>query len=236
MIPKKIYQTWETKDIPDKIQQKINEMMEVNPEYSHELYDDSDRFFFIKENYGKQVSDAYESLNLGVAKADLWRYAILYKNGGIYLDLDSQIYSNLNSLIDENDKAIISREGNPNTFVQWCLMFDKNHPILENTLKRCIYNILNKTTENIFRLTGPALFSDSIREVLAPLNLDIYNTSDLIINEKMNNENFSKFKTKFYSVDYKNYCNFKHEYNEELYKFKPHWKIEQQNTSVFKII
>ena len=78
MIPKKIYQTWENKDIPDKIQQKINEMMEVNPEYSHELYDDSDRFFFIKENYGKQVSDAYESLNL--EKFSLFIFSLIIKS------------------------------------------------------------------------------------------------------------------------------------------------------------
>jgi len=234
MIPKKIYQTWENKNIPDKIQQKINEMMEVNPEYSHELYDDSDRFFFIKENYGKQVSDAYESLNLGVAKADLWRYAILYKNGGIYLDLDSQIYSNLNSLIHENDKALISREGNPNTFVQWCLMFDKNHPILENTLKRCVYNILNKTTNDIFELTGPIAFSNAIRDVLSPLKLDLYYTDDYTINQKMENCEFSNIKTKIYSIDYKNYCNFKHEYSESLYEETSHWKTQIGRINVFK--
>lgn len=236
MIPKKIYQTWETKEIPDKIKQKIDIMMELNPDFSYELFDDSDRYNYIKENYGKHVSDAYESLNLGVARADLWRYAILYKNGGIYLDLDSHIHSNLNFLIEETDKAIVSREGNPNTFVQWCLMFDKNHPILENTLKKCVYNILNKTTDDIFKLTGPVVYSNSIREILAPLNLDLYYTNDDVINQKMNNKEFTSIKTKFYSVDYKNYCNFKHEYSEELYKFKPHWKIEQQNTGVFKII
>jgi mannosyltransferase OCH1-like enzyme len=234
MIPKVIYQTWETKQIPDKIKQKIEEMLKINPNYSYELFDDSDRFYFLKENYGNQVVSAYEKLNIGAAKADLWRYAMLYKNGGVYLDIDSEIISNLDFLISKNDIAIISREGNPNKFVQWCLMFDKNHPILEKTLKKCVFNILNKTTENIYKLTGPDLFSDCIREVLSPLNLDLYNTDDSIINQKMENINFLNIKTKFYSTDYKNYCNFKHEHSDELYKFKPHWKTEIERTNIFK--
>ena len=165
-------------------------------------------------------------LNIGAAKADLWRYAILYKNGGVYLDIDSEIYSNLDSLIENDDIAVISREGNPNKFVQWCLMFDKNHPILENTIKKCVYNILNRTTEDILKLTGPDVFSEAVKEFLSPLNIDIYNSDDSIINQKT--------KTKIYSVDYKNYCNFKHANCNNLYKSKVDWRTEQKSISVFK--
>jgi mannosyltransferase OCH1-like enzyme len=234
MIPKTIYQTWYTKKLPEKIKNSVDSMLKVNPNYSYELYDDIDCLNFLKNNYGSQVIKAYESLNVGAAKADLWRYAILYKNGGIYLDIDSEIYSNLDSLIQEDDIAIVSREKNPDHFVQWCLMFDKNHPILENVLKKCVYNILNKTTENILQLTGPSVFSQSIIEVLSPLELDVYNTSDSIIREKMENKIFSNIKTKIYSFDYENYCNFKHSNYEDLYKNKEHWKSEIINTSTFK--
>jgi len=231
MIPKIIYQTWKTKKLPEEIQNSINRMLDLNPSYSYRLYDDSECLSFLKENYGNNVVSAYESLNIGSAKADLWRYAILYMNGGVYLDIDSEIYSNLDSLIAEDDVAIISREKNPNKFVQWCLMFDKKHPILENTLKKCVFNILNRTTEDIFKLTGPDVYSQSIREVLQPSNLDIYYTDDLIINDKLKN---NKIKAKFYSFDYKNYCNFKHSSCEDLYKATPHWKVEQLNVNIFK--
>jgi mannosyltransferase OCH1-like enzyme len=234
MIPKTIYQTWVNKKIPDKIKKLVDKTLELNANYSYELHDDEDAFYFIKNNFGKQVVDAYESLNIGAAKADLWRYAILYKNGGIYLDLDSGIHSNLDSLIGENDKAVISRENNPNKFVQWCLMFDKNHPILENTLKRCVYNIVNKTTHDIFELTGPNVFSNAVRDVLSPLNLNIYYTDDTIINQKMQNFEFNNIKTKVYSFDYRDYCSFKHEHSGELLDFKPHWSVETQNIRIFK--
>ena len=37
------------------------------------------------------ILKCYDSLNIGAAKADFWRYLILYKTGGIYIDVDSMI-------------------------------------------------------------------------------------------------------------------------------------------------
>ena len=42
MIPKRIYQTWKTKDLPWGIKKVIKNMMDLNPSYSHYLYDDND--------------------------------------------------------------------------------------------------------------------------------------------------------------------------------------------------
>jgi mannosyltransferase OCH1-like enzyme len=42
---------------------------------------------FIKENFSEDVLNAYNSLIPGAYKADLWRYCILYKQGGIYIDV-----------------------------------------------------------------------------------------------------------------------------------------------------
>ena len=98
MIPKIIYQTWYKKDIPKPIQNAINLMMEQNPNYSYQLYDDTDIDEFIKSNFNQTIYLAYKSLTVGAAKADLWRYLILFKHGGVYLDIDSVIYGKL----DEN--------------------------------------------------------------------------------------------------------------------------------------
>lgn len=233
MIPKKIYQTWHKKSLPSRIQEYVEAMLLDNPSYGYEFYDDEDMYYFIKENYDKDILSAYEKLTIGAAKSDLWRYLILYKQGGIYLDLDSHIYKDLNGLVNETDRAIISREGNPNTFVQWCLMFCEAHPILERTIEKCIYNIKNETTENILELTGPQVYSSAIRETLSPLNLDIYNSSDLAISEAMKPE-FEDIRCRVYSFDYGDYCIFKHRDSYLLNTDKPHWREESKVKSVFK--
>ena len=45
-----------------------------------------------------------------VAKADVWRYTILLNEGGVYLDIDSQINKSLSNLVKSDDKAIITAE------------------------------------------------------------------------------------------------------------------------------
>ena len=134
MIPKVIYQTWYKKDLPDNIKKLNENMLSLNKDYAYYLFDDNDIELFIQENYDNNILKAYNMLNVGAAKADLWRYLILYKNGGIYLDIDSEIYSNLDELISSDDHAIISREGNHNLFVQWCLIFSPNHPLLDEVV------------------------------------------------------------------------------------------------------
>ena len=42
---------------------------------------------FIKSHFSKRVLYAYDKLIPGAFKADLWRYCIIYINGGIYIDI-----------------------------------------------------------------------------------------------------------------------------------------------------
>ena len=80
-------------------------------------------------------------MNHIVAKADIWRYTILFNNGGIYLDIDSEITGVLDSLINDEDEAIITPEIHENLFIQWGLIFGKQHKILEKTLNNIVHDV-----------------------------------------------------------------------------------------------
>jgi mannosyltransferase OCH1-like enzyme len=169
-IPKIIYQTWKTKNLHENCLQIKKNIQDLNPEYEMILYDDDDMKQFIKQNFDEYIYNCYLKLNIGAAKADFWRYCILYKNGGVYLDMDSIISHPLNELILEDDACIITREGNKGIFNNWIMMFEKNHPILLKTINNCCYNIMNKTTNDIVFLTGPqGPFTNAINEIMIPL-------------------------------------------------------------------
>jgi hypothetical protein len=87
VIPLNIFQTWYTKDLDEKMQDCVDKLKLSNPEFEHYLYDDKDCAEFIEDNFGEEVLNAYNSLIPGAYKADLWRYCVLYKNGGVYLDI-----------------------------------------------------------------------------------------------------------------------------------------------------
>jgi hypothetical protein len=56
---------------------------------------------------------AYHIINpeIGTAKAELWRLAVLYAYGGMYIDDDSSVKNDLDSTVNPEDKFIIAKEG-----------------------------------------------------------------------------------------------------------------------------
>ena len=53
----------------------------------HYLFDDTECRAFIAREYPDEVLCAYDRLIPTAFKADLWRYCVLYKYGGVYLDV-----------------------------------------------------------------------------------------------------------------------------------------------------
>jgi hypothetical protein len=87
VIPLHIYQTWHTKKLPPKMRECVEKLKKDNPEFKHHLYDDKMCRKYIKDNYSKDILNAFDKLVPGAYKADLWRYCVLYKEGGIYMDI-----------------------------------------------------------------------------------------------------------------------------------------------------
>lgn len=220
-FPKVIYQTWSTKTLPSSIQSSIDIMLRTNSNYEYQLFDDADMLSFIESNYDSSVVDCFNSLRVGAAKADLWRYLILYKRGGIYLDVDSVIYGKLDELIGDDECSIVSRENNPGRFVQWCLMFTPEHPILKICIESCLNNIRKMDSRSVLELTGPIVYSNAVNEFFG--NSKVYYLPDDQINSVKNITG-----VRFHSHDYKGYAEFEHPNKNELYVNKPHWTIEQR--------
>jgi len=225
-IPKVIYQTWKTKNLNEKLQNVRNEIQKLNPTYKMKLFDDNDIDEWIKNTFDDPlIYNTYKKLKIGAGRADFWRYLILYENGGIYLDIDSNINKSLDSLIKDDDKAIISREKNSGTtdFVQWCLIFSPKHPLLLRTINSCIYNINNKTSTWLPTLTGPTVFTQSINYVLKNKHLlynekniecitligknNLYIYNDDFLNYFFNNSD-SVAKCRFFGKDYNEFCSY----------------------------
>ena len=223
-IPKKIHQTWYTKNVPYLIKRNINYMKNLNPEFEYFFYDDEDILDYIKKNYDDRILRAYKKLKIGASKADYFRYLVLYKEGGIYLDLDALIIKNLNNLIKDKS-ALISREGKSKVgFLQWLLMFSKGHPLLKKIIDDITENIFEEKHSNILLVTGPAAFTKSINNYFESIE-DILHKNDDEINsilEKSDNQYIKN--TKFFGVDYNEYAQFKSRSSFTMYMFNSHWK------------
>ena len=188
-IPKVIYQTYK------KYKPKNNYMtdfLEKNQDFTYEFYDDDRCESFIKKNFDDRTLSAFQKLNKGAAKADLWRYCIMYKNGGVYLDLDSSIHINLDEIINKYDNYILY-DSNYN-LVQWIMMYSPNNAILKKTIEMSVDRIHNNE-ENIFIATGPTVLSDAFFSMI--LNKDIYDSYNTSLNLEERKKLIEKYKIKY---------------------------------------
>jgi len=162
-IPFKIWQTWKTKDLPEKMKECVDKLKNEHPNFEHNLFDDNDCHEFIKKNFPNEVLLAYDSLIPGAYKADLWRLCVLYIHGGVYMDIKLQFCEgyNLNKFMDKEYFANasyleydIKRIGIYNAF----MICKKNNTILLKTIMNIVYNVTIKHYGRTpYSITGPLL-------------------------------------------------------------------------------
>jgi mannosyltransferase OCH1-like enzyme len=159
VIPLNIYQTWHTKDVPEKMSNTINLIKSLNPRFNYQLFDDNDCREFIKNNFENDVLYAFDSLIPGAYKADLWRYCILYKNGGIYLDIKYKPLNNFRFItLTEKEHWVLDAD---NFAIYNALMVCKpGNEILLKAINRIVENVKNKFYgSSSLEPTGPLLLS-----------------------------------------------------------------------------
>jgi len=168
-IPKIIHQS--DKDIENfKKFDLENDINKKNcPGYDFRFYDNEDIVFYIKNNFNSRVLDAYLSINdvFGPCKSDFFRYLVLYKEGGVYLDNKSIIIKNLDKFLkDSSGKLLITSHNfsllnkinifSPHNtyyyfnkkynvehgeFVQWFIASNPGNKLLKILIEKIIFNI-----------------------------------------------------------------------------------------------
>ena len=78
---------------------KAVQSWQIYTDYTYHFFTDLECEEFIQTNFDNDVLIAYKKCPLAVMKADLWRYCIIYQNGGIYADTDTVCKINPNFLI-----------------------------------------------------------------------------------------------------------------------------------------
>jgi len=190
IIPPNIFQTWHTNILPPLMNNAINKIRLLNPNFNYQLFDDNDCREFIKQNYDISVLNAYDQLIPGAYKADLWRYCILYKFGGIYLDIK---YIPINGFKFIN---LLEKE-------HWVLDIDKNG--IYNALMVCKpgNQILLKAITQIVENVKNKYYGYSSLDPTGPRLLSIYFSKEEKKNFDMHHELYNSFNNRF--ILYNNY-------------------------------
>lgn len=195
-IPRLIHQTFPDKQkLPLDIQENINKIKKMNPSWEYRIYDDHDIDQYIKEHcaWARPYIDKL-SPDYGPAKADFFRYLLIYQEGGVYLDIKSTLEKPLDEVIDCDDEYLLSHWSNcedeqgfgwglhglgrpgwtqRGEFQQWHIVAKPKHPFLKAVLDRVCHNIENYCPyrdrvgkQGVLRVTGPIAYTDAILPLL----------------------------------------------------------------------
>lgn len=191
-IEKSIHQTYHKKnDLPIEIEDNISSIKSLNPDYNYKLWDDGDITTFIQEHYGEIILGYYKRIAPihGAARADFFRYLVIYKLGGIYLDIKSTTRLPLSTVIKESDRCLLAHWDNwegslhetfgkthckiegldRGEFIQWMLIYKAGHPLLREVILGLLkaidtYNpfVQGLAQEGVLTTTGPVLYTKCI--------------------------------------------------------------------------
>jgi mannosyltransferase OCH1-like enzyme len=165
---------WIGSEIPPIMKSVMDKIKNENPEFNVECFDDEKSKQFLSYYFDKDVLDAYHKLIPGSYKSDLVRFALLYVNGGIYLDAKMEPINNFKFisltdkeyyLCDDNINYISSYNGvNANVSTQIIVSKPKNKILMD-----CIQQIVVNTRNDFYgvhpnEVTGPGVLHKYLLE------------------------------------------------------------------------
>lgn len=194
VIPRIIHQTCANKDeLHPAIVKAIFQLRQNHPRWKYKLYDDADVEEFISNRFGPPMLATYQKINpaYGAARADFFRYLVIYDEGGVYLDIKAGTTAPLDHIVRQDDEYILSHWNNgagerfsgwglwpelgpEGEFQNWFIIARAGHPFLQSVISRVITNIENYRfltvgggKRGVIRTTGPIAYTLAIKPMLA---------------------------------------------------------------------
>ena len=163
-IQRVIFQTTKDKNtLSGPIRENIERIRQMNPDWEYRLFDDADIEQYILQHYGEKIGDFYHRIDAhyGAAKADFFRYLVVYREGGVYLDIKSTVDKPLSEVIREDDVYLLSYWNNlpgkghesfghypglpdyveRGEIIQWYIAAAAGHPLMRKVILQVLYKI-----------------------------------------------------------------------------------------------
>jgi len=185
-IPKIMHLTWKDRSLGP-WRHYLQSWQQKNPDFEFRVYDDNDMLNVVQTHF-PHVMPVFSQIPI-ITKADLFRYMLLLKFGGLYADVDVECErpvstwagwdtSSLLVGIEFDARALADyrkREfARQLQFCQWTMAAAPNHPVLQCVVDRVVKNLLDLQAQNlppsswnkmdVLDSSGPGPWSDCVSE------------------------------------------------------------------------
>lgn len=173
MIPKIVHVSWKNKSILQSksplIQEGIVNLIQLNPNWKVTIYDDEDVNEYLRQSMDTRDFKLIENDHI-VAKTDIWRLIKLYREGGMYLDIDRYCDIKFDDYFSNEIKCVLPM----------CLDFSFSHDFMMSEIANPIYLetykllIQRRYETNHIYFLGPQTYMHGITKVLMGKMIDMH--------------------------------------------------------------
>ncbi|CAG9461764.1 unnamed protein product [Pedinophyceae sp. YPF-701] len=185
-IPRIIHYTHRAyDDLHEDLKGYIDGCMRLNPGWEVRFYDDRDARDFVGGEFPGLVG-AWDALDSPVQRADMFRYLVLLRYGGAYLDVDIECRLPFETVIDTERDALVAgienafetpEQASTRTYartvqvVQWSILAAPGHPALRlaasHIARTATFRIAQDDDRNTLERTGPGAWSDALARYMS---------------------------------------------------------------------
>ena len=187
-----VHQTWIDNKFGKTHTKSIKSFRSLNPNLSFKIYSNKEMKEYMKNNWSQhKIFNIFQNSLIGPLSTDIFRYCILYDQGGYYFDISRGCSIPLTRLHKKDTKLILTYEDTscyipPNTkkiydlkrpfnhILQWGLAFEKKNKFLKMLIDNIIEiytfykdKIFSNPKLAILNFTGPGMYTYVMRKYIS---------------------------------------------------------------------
>lgn len=188
-----IIQTWKSHQIPLKYQSLISKIKKLNPECNYLFFTDHDIEIFIRDKFPQYLL-TFQQFPYTIQKIDFFRYLAIYYYGGVYLDLDIELYKSIQNLknslecvfpleFTRNTDTILQQQKFYGLIGNYAFYAPAKHPFIKKIIDNIYSNrIPIKLSEcpdyrkYVYYTTGPVMVTQSYIDYVSKKHIKIIQT------------------------------------------------------------
>jgi len=165
LIPKVITQYWHEPETPADVAALMASWNELNPGYTTERFDDAKARAYLQTHFPRPVLDAYLRGREPAQRADIFRLARMFRDGGVYADADDRCLTPLDAWLPEGASLVLYQD-EFGTIANNFIAAAPGHPLIKATLEMGVTAINRGDSDFLWLSTGPGLWARTLAATL----------------------------------------------------------------------
>ena len=155
-IPLLIHQSHKSRHLPVRMADNIQKWIDMNPEFEHRYYDDEAMLAYVVKHGSERFKSAFHKIealwgrSCRAFQADLFRYLLLHKEGGVWVDADMVVSEPLLESMQPHDQYVTMFTWEKSVS-QWLIKTMPAHPFITTCLSDAVDAILGITRKLVGR-------------------------------------------------------------------------------------